>query len=79
MVLPDREVMFQLSPNGIYYFDAADREISMLLLNTVSDKREGFTQREHEGAWEARIAMYLQGFLSERDFENMVRLNMIVN
>ena len=22
MVLPDREVIFQLSPNGIYYFDA---------------------------------------------------------
>ena len=36
MVLPDREVKFQLSPNGLYYFDAADRENSVLLLNTVS-------------------------------------------
>ena len=26
MVLPDREVKFQLSTNGLYYFDAAERE-----------------------------------------------------
>ena len=39
MVLPDREVRFQLSPNGLYYFDAADRESTVLLLNTVSENR----------------------------------------
>ena len=79
MVLPDREVRFQISPNGIYYFDAADRDNSVLLPNTVSEKRGGFTRREYEGGQEARQAMHLLGFLSERDFENMVRLNMIVN
>ena len=36
MVLPDREVKFQLIPKGLYYFDVADREIGVLLLNTVS-------------------------------------------
>ena len=35
MVLPDREVKFQLSPNELYYFDAADRENGVLLLNMV--------------------------------------------
>ena len=45
MVLPNREVRFQLSPNGLYCFDASDRENSVLLLNTVSDNREGFTRR----------------------------------
>ena len=45
MVLPDREVIFQLSPNGLYYFDAADRENIVLILNTVSENREGFTRR----------------------------------
>ena len=45
MVLPDREVKFQLSPKGLYYFDAADRENGVLLLNTVSENREVFTQR----------------------------------
>ena len=46
MVLPDREVRFQLSRNGLYYFDAADRDNSVLILNTVMKNREGFTQRE---------------------------------
>ena len=45
MVLPDREARFQLSPNGMYYFDVADRENSVLLLNTVLENREGFTRR----------------------------------
>ena len=45
----------------------------------VSENREGFTQREYKGAREAQRAMHLLGFPPERDFENMVRLNMIVN
>ena len=40
MVLSDREVGFQISPNGLYYFDDTDREKSVLLLNTVSKNRE---------------------------------------
>ena len=48
MVLPDREVKFQLSPNRLYYFDTADRENSVLLLNTVSDYRERFIQGSAE-------------------------------
>ena len=79
MVLPEREVKFQLSPNGLYYFDAAYRESSVLLLKRVSENREGFTRREYKGSREERRAMHLLGFLSERDFENMVRSNMIVN
>ena len=51
----------------------------MLLLKRVSENREGFTKREYKGDREARRAMQLLGFLSERDFENMVRSNMIVN
>ena len=66
MVLPDREVKFQLSPNGLYYFDVANRENGVLLLNTVSENREGFTQKEYEGDREARRAMHLLGFPLER-------------
>ena len=51
MVLTDRKVRFQLSINRIYYFDNADRENIVLLLNTVSENREGITQREFKGAW----------------------------
>ena len=46
MVLPDRKARFQLSPNGLYYFDTADRENIVLLIKTVSENREGFTRRE---------------------------------
>ena len=62
MVPPDREVKFQLSSNGLYYFYAADRDNSVLLLNTVSKNREGFTRREYEGAREAQRAMHLLVF-----------------
>ena len=48
MVLPDSEVKFQLSPKGLYYFDAEDRENGVLILNTVSENRGGFTQRESQ-------------------------------
>ena len=43
MVLPDREVIFQLIPNGMYYFNATDRESSVLILNTAPENGEGFT------------------------------------
>ena len=68
MVLTDRKVRFQLSINGLYYFDDADRENIVLLLNIVSDNREGFMRREYEGTREARRAMHILGFPSERDF-----------
>ena len=45
----------------------------------MSENQEGFTQREYEGAQEARRAMQLLGFLSERDFEKIVCSNIIVN
>ena len=79
VVLLDSEVRFQLSPNRLYYFDAAYRENSFLLLNTVSENRELFTQRGYNGSQEAQRAMHLLGFPSERDFENMVRSKIIVN
>ena len=50
MVLLDREVRYELSLNGLYHFNVADRENSVFLLNTVSENRAGFTRREYEGA-----------------------------
>ena len=68
MVLTDREAIFQLSPNGIYYFDATESENIVLLINVVSENQEGFTRREYEEAREVRRVMHLLGFPSERDF-----------
>ena len=79
MVLPDREVRFQLSLNGLYYFNASYMENCLLLLNTVLENRERFTRREYKGDREARRLMHLLGLPSDRYFENMVRSNMSVN
>ena len=79
MVFLDRGVSFQLSPNGMYYLDTADRDNIILLISTVSENQEGFTRREYKGAWELQRAMYLLGLPSERDFEIMIHSNMIVN
>ena len=51
----------------------------MLLINTVLESREGFVWWEYKGAREAQRAMHIIGFLSERNFGNMVLSNMIVN
>ena len=79
MVFPDKEVRIQLISNGLYYFDAADRENIFLPLNKVSENRDGFAWREYVGPREARQSMHLLRFLSEQDSENMVRSDMIVN
>jgi hypothetical protein len=50
-----------------------------MLVNTVKQNREGFTDREFEGAKSARRALGLVGYPSPRDFKNMVRSNMIKN
>ena len=42
MDLPDREVRFQLIPNRLYYFNAMDRKIIVLLLNIVSENCKRF-------------------------------------
>ena len=77
MMLPWREVVFNVSTNGLYYHDTVDRAI--VLFKTVTENNEGFTLREYEGAKAARRALGLVGYPSERDFTNMVSSNMIVN
>ena len=79
MVLPDQEIRFQLSPNGLYYFDAADWENNVLLLNIVTKNWEGFMRQDYEGAREARREMHLIGFTSNGYLGNMVRSNIIAN
>ena len=64
MVPPDREVRFQLIPNGLYYFESAYRENSVLLLNIILENREAFTRTEYEGSQEARRVMHLLWFPS---------------
>ena len=79
IILPDCDMRFQLSPNRLYYFDAAYQENNVLLLNRVTENMKDVTQREYEGARETRRAMHLLGLPSDRDMSTMVRSNMLSN
>jgi hypothetical protein len=74
---PDKDVIFAGSPSGLYYHDTTNRAV--VLVNTVTQNREGFTDREFNRAKSARRALGLVGYPSPRDFKNMVKSNMIKN
>jgi hypothetical protein len=74
---PDKDTIFAGSPSGLYYHDTTNRAV--MLVNTVKQNREGFTDREFDRAKSARRALGLAAYPSPRDFKNMVRSNMIKN
>jgi hypothetical protein len=74
---PDKNIIFAGSPSGLYYHDTTNRAV--MLVNTVKQNREGFTDREFDRAKSAHRALGLVGYPSPRDFKNMVRSNMIKN
>jgi hypothetical protein len=51
----------------------------VVLVNTVKQNKEGFTEREYNREKSARRALGIVGYPSPRDFKNMVRSNMIKN
>jgi hypothetical protein len=75
VIKPDKDVIFSGSPIGRYYHDTTNRAVVMV--NTVKQNREGFTDRGFDRAKSARRALGLVGYSSPRDFKNMVRSNMI--
>jgi hypothetical protein len=74
---PDKNIIFAGSPSGMYYHDTTNRAV--MLVNTVKQNREGFTDRQFDRTKLARRALGLVGYPSPRDFKNMVRSNMIKN
>jgi hypothetical protein len=75
VVQPHKQIVFQQSDSGLYYHDATDRAVVMV--NNVGENREGFTNRAYSKAKQARRALGMVGYPSERDFRNMVSSNMI--
>ena len=74
---PRHDIIFSESDRGLYYHDTDNRAI--VLVNTVQENREGFTDREYDAAVQARRALALVGYPSPKDFEGMVRSNLIRN
>jgi hypothetical protein len=77
VVQPHKQIVFQQSGSGLYYHDTIDRAVVMV--NTVGHNREGFTNRAYNKAKQARRAIGIVGYPSEKDFRNMVSSNMITN
>jgi hypothetical protein len=74
---PDKDVIFAASSSGLYYHDTTNWDV--MLVTTVKENKEGFTDREFNRAKAAHRALGLVGYPSPRDFKNMVRSNMIKN
>jgi hypothetical protein len=68
---PDKDVIFAASSSGLYYHDTTNRAV--MLVTTVKENKEGFTDREFTRAKAAHRALGLVGYPSPRDFKNMVR------
>jgi hypothetical protein len=77
VVQPHTEILFQQSDSGLYYHNTTD--CAMVMVNTVGKNREGFTNRAYNRAKQARRALGMVGYPSEKDFRNMVSSNMITN
>jgi hypothetical protein len=75
IIQPNKEVIFKQSKSGLYFHDTMNREVVMV--NTVKVNREGYTQRQYDGAKAVRHSHGLVGYPSSKDYTNMVRSNMI--
>jgi hypothetical protein len=53
--------------------------MKLIMINTIKENREGYTNQEFERAKVARRALGMVGYPSPADFTNMVRANMIRN
>jgi hypothetical protein len=73
-VQPNKEVVFKQSQSGLYYHNTEDCAIIM-----VEENHDGYTWRELAKAKETRWAMGVAGYPSQKDFKNMVRLNIVRN
>ena len=71
MVIPNKEVLLKNTRNGIYYHDMEDNDL--VLVNLVEENREGLTCRELSEAREARQALAMFGYQSQKTFDHMAR------
>jgi hypothetical protein len=77
VVQPHKQIVFQQNDPGLYYHGTTNR--AMVMVNTVGNNREGFTNGAYNRAKQARRALEMVGYPSEKDFRNMVSSNMITN
>jgi hypothetical protein len=77
VIQPKKQVVFKQVASSLYYHNTTNRAVVMV--NTVKDTREGYTNRAYTAAKQAHNALGMVGYPSEKDFKNMVSSNMISN
>jgi hypothetical protein len=77
VVHPTKQVVFQQSAAGLYYHDTT--HLAMVIVNTLSNNQEGYTNRAFIAAKQVRQALGMVGYPSKKDFKNMVSSSMIRN
>jgi hypothetical protein len=66
---------FWMHESGLHYYDPRNEEFTFI--NTVSGKKEGFTQRQIKGAEVARTLYITLSYPSWKDFKWVIRSNQI--
>ena len=70
MVMSNNEVILNDRCKGLFYYDLEN--CSLVIVNTVEEKRERFSPRELSGARESRWELAMFGYQSHKTFEHMV-------
>jgi hypothetical protein len=77
VIQPTKELIFHQSQSRLYHHGTENRAVVMV--NTVAENHEVYTQREYDDAKQARRALGMVGYPSNKYFNNTVRSNMIKN
>ena len=70
MVMPGKEIMFNGIHNVLYYHDPEERDL--VPVNTMEENREGFYHIDLSEVREAKHALVMFGYPSQKTFEHMV-------
>ena len=71
IVMTDKKVLFNERRNGLYYHDMKDHDL--VFSNTVEQNLEGISWRELSGGSEARRALAMFSYPSQKNSNHMVR------
>lgn len=73
----NRQIHFDCSNNGLYFHDFNNRNIT--LVNTIEEKKEGFSKRQVEQAKLAKKLYHTMGLPSMQDYQTLIKNNMLHN
>ena len=73
----DREIFFRKRAAGLYFSDMSNHEV--VLINTVKESQEGFTQSQYKGAKQVQWVLYMVVYSYNKEFNNKLCVGVIPN